>query len=241
MVDRRSSRPRRWRSHDRRGRPAGRGRPPRRPARPAVLLPEGGVGPDRRADPPGRRARRPRGHDRHGRAVPGDARDLAGLRAALRRRGRHGGRPAPGRPLDGRRLLRRREGRRARARARRRRGLDHRHPPRPGAHARARAARRARRGPRAVEVQPARGLDRRGRLGPDRRARPALPRAARRGATPRSAARPAPPPARGARGGGPAWTRPSADCMCRRSSGQAPEAWIPSSSCSAWAWACSWA
>ena len=65
--------------------------------------------------------------------------------------------------------------------ARRRRGLDHRHPPRAGADARADGADRARRGPRPVEVQPARPLDRQGPVAADQRARPALQPAARPG------------------------------------------------------------
>ena len=156
------------------------------------------------------RARRPHRHDRHRRAVPGDARDLAGVRGALRRRrrdrGRHRRLDRPGA------LLRRAQGRGAGARAGRRRRLDHRHPPRAVADARRRAAGRVRREARDLEVQPARRVDREGPLAPHRRARPAVPPAARPGLrldrlrAVHAARQPA------ARAAGPGCPRPSAVC-----------------------------
>ncbi len=49
-------------------------------------------------------------HDRHRRPVPGDARDLEGVRGPLRRPDRGARRPQPGRAVDGGALLRRGQG-----------------------------------------------------------------------------------------------------------------------------------
>ena len=105
----------------------------------AVLLPEGGVGADRRAAAP-----RP-GHGPAVRIVTIDTgvlfeetmqtwrafEERFGVEIEVVRR------EQPGRAVErARALLLGRQGRRARARARRRRGLDHGHPPRAGADAR---------------------------------------------------------------------------------------------------------
>ncbi len=163
--------PRRLARGDRR---RGRGAP-RRPSRPAVLVPEGGVGAGRRGHPAG--PRNPGRHDRHRGPLPGDPPDLEGVRGPLRRARRGAGRDGP---VDrARALLHAGEGRGARARARGRGGLDHRHPPRAVRDARERAARRARRGAGRLEVQPARRLDRSGPLAAHRRPGAAVPPAAR--------------------------------------------------------------
>ena len=110
-------------------------RAPRRAGRAAVLVPEGGVGAARRAAAP-RRGHGSAGEDRddrHRRAVPRDAADLARVRGALRREDRGAGRQQSRRAVERpRALLLGREGRGAGALAGRRRGLDHRHPPRAG-------------------------------------------------------------------------------------------------------------
>ena len=102
--------------------PAPGGRAPWPARRAAVLLPEGGVGADRRAAARERRAHR-RGanrDDRHGRAVRGDAADVAGVRGALRDQGR--GRRTPRAPTargaDPSTAARRRRSRRSSARSR---------------------------------------------------------------------------------------------------------------------------
>ena len=185
----------------------------------AVLLPEGGVGADRRAAADRRRTRRADRDDRHGRAVRGDAADVAGLRGALRHRGRGAGRERRrGRRLERPgALLLAGEGRGAGARARRRRGLDHGHPPRAGPDARGRAADRTRRGAGHLEVQPAGVLDGEGPVAADPRARAAPTTRFTTRATLRSAARRARSRAAAARAAGRAPRRPSAACTWRAS------------------------
>ena len=111
-----------------------------------------------------------------------------------------------------RRLLRPPQGRAARARAQRPRRVDHRHAARAVAdalgHRRGRLGRQA----RAVEVQPARGLDRARRVGLHRRSRPALATRCTTTATPRSAACTARRPGAAARAAGRGARRPNAAC-----------------------------
>ncbi len=159
---------------------APRGLPRARVAR--LLLPEGGVGAARHA------ARdRPRGtrlRARHPRALPGDLRDLARARTALRDRGR-GLRgplaPPPGRsPRRGalgagsHALLCDPQDRPALAGARRARRVDHRPAPRPVSHPRERAQARLGRRARALEGKPACRLGRRALLRLPLRARAPL-------------------------------------------------------------------
>ena len=163
-------------------------------------------------------ARREAVHDRHGRAVPGDARRPGSGSRSASASDRGDRRLQPGRAVDARALLRTGQGRRPGAGAGRRRCLDHRHPPRAGADARQRAEARARREARHLEAQPAGRLDRQGHLALHLRARPAVQPAARSGlrldrlravhAAGRAAARAA----------GRARTRPSAVSICEPSS-----------------------
>ena len=127
--------------------------------------------------------RRAHRDDRHRRAVPRDARDVARVRGALRRAGRASRTQQP----DGRGAARAtaaatRKVARARARARRRRRLDHRHPPRAGADARAtRSPSSATTGAGMWKYNPLVDWTEKDVWAPDRRARPALPPAARPG------------------------------------------------------------
>ena len=149
-------------------------------ARHGLLLPEGGVGPDRHDH--ANRALGARVHDRYRRAVPRDIRGVAQGRGPLRpARGGGGRHPAERHAVERLELLRRPQGRRARARAGGHAGLDHRHQARAVAHARERRGDRMGRATWRLEVQSARGMDGPGRVELRQRARSALPSPARQG------------------------------------------------------------